>query len=95
MEYNIKKCSVIELGKSNNRISRNYNMGFFNIDKKMKEKDLGITIKYKTSPQKHICIYINKITAVTYNLLRNITATFAFIDENMMRKLIVTIIQPR
>ncbi len=38
---------------------------------------------------------MNKITAETYNLLRNIRAAFCYFDEDMVRKLIVTLICPR
>ncbi len=53
------------------------------------EKDLGIAIPDNVSR-----LHINKITADTYNLLRNIRVAFKFLDEDIIRKLIVTIIWP-
>ena len=43
------------------------------------------------SPEKHM----DKITDETYNLLRSIKAAFKYIDEEMIRKLITTLIRPR
>ncbi len=43
------------------------------------------------SPEKHI----NKITGETLSLLRNIRVAFAYLDIEMMRKIITTMIHPR
>ena len=43
------------------------------------------------SPEKHI----NKITGQTYNLLRNIRVVFTDVDEDMIKKLIMTLLRPR
>lgn len=61
------------------------------MDKKSEEKDLGVLITNKLSPEK----YLNKISAETTNLLRNKRAAFSFLGEDMVRKLIVTLINPR
>ncbi len=39
--------------------------------------------------------HIKQITGETYNLLRNIKATFTHLDEGMIKKLITLMIQPR
>ena len=63
-----------------------------NIIKKTKEeKDLGVNIMDNLSPEKHV----NRITAETYNLLRNIRVAFIYVDEEMIKKLVTTLIRPR
>ena len=91
MEFNIKKCSVMEFGKSERRIRGNYLLGDEKIQKRTEEKDLGVTISNKLSFEKHI----SKITGETYNLLRNIKLAFSYIDEDMIKKLITSMIRPR
>ncbi len=53
MEFNIKKCSVMEFGKSERRIRGNYLLGDEIINKRTEEKDLGVTISNKLSFKKH------------------------------------------
>ena len=91
MKFNTKKCSVVEFGRSTRRPRGIYSMGNERIKKKTEEKDLGVIIMDSLSPEKHI----NKITAETYNLLRNIRAAFNYMDEEMIRKLIMSLIRPR
>ena len=91
MEFNVKKCSVMEFGKSKHRITRDYKMGNDVIKRSMSEKDLGIIVSDNLSPEKHI----NKIVGETYNLLRNIRVAFTYMDEDMVRKLIVSMIRPK
>ncbi len=55
------------------------------------EKDLSITVIGNLTPERHI----SKITGETYNLLRRIRQTFAYMDEEMVRKMIVSLIRPR
>ena len=43
------------------------------------------------SPEKHV----NRITAETYNLLRNIKVAFTYVDEEMIKKLVIALIRPR
>ncbi len=59
--------------------------------KKTDEKDLGVTITDKLAFGKHI----NRITGETYNLIRNIKAAFTNLDEEMVKKLITSMIRPR
>ncbi len=39
--------------------------------------------------------HINRITGETYKLLRNIKTAFTYLDEEMMKKLITSMIRPR
>ncbi len=83
MEFNIGKCIVMESEKTGRRVEGHYNLGNNKLDRKTEEKDLGVL-----SLEKHV----NKITAETYNLLRNTRAAFTHLYENIVRKLIVTLI---
>ena len=68
LEFNAKKCHVLEIGKSKNRPSWNYKLGEETIRKSNEEKDLGVVIQDTLSPERHI----NGIFGATYNLLKNI-----------------------
>ena len=91
MAFNTKKCSVLEFGKSNRRVSGNYLLNNERIMKRTEEKDLGVTVADNLSFGKHI----NKITGETYNLVKNIRTAFTYIDEEMVKKLITSMIRPR
>ncbi len=45
MPFNTKKCSLLEFGKGNRRVSWNYTLNNEPIMKKSEEKDLRVTIK--------------------------------------------------
>ncbi|MPD06048.1 hypothetical protein E2C01_101828 [Portunus trituberculatus] len=81
----------MEFGKSKNRITRQYELGEEKIKKVESEKDLGVLIIKEMSPYKHI----NEIVGETYNLLRNIRNAFSYTDEDMVKKLLVSLIRPR
>ena len=44
MEFNIKKCSLMEFGKSNKKVKGNYSLANGNIKKTTEEKDLGVIV---------------------------------------------------
>ncbi len=50
-----------------------------------------MTVTNKLTFDKHI----NRITGETYNLLRNIKRAFTYLDEEIVKKLITSIIRPR
>ncbi len=58
--------------------------------KKTEEKDLGVTITDKLTFGNNI----NRRTWEIYNLLRNIKITFTYIDEEIIKKLITSMIRP-
>ena len=91
MEFNARKCSVLEFGKSKNRPVGAYKLGEEIIQRRNTEKDLGVIVMDDMSPRRHV----NKIVGETYNLLKNIRVAFSYIDEDMMKKIIVTMIRPR
>ncbi len=67
IEFNVKKCNVMEFGMSKNRMS-DYKLGNVVINKQLSEKDLGVLVSNNLSLSNHI----NKIVGETYNLLRNV-----------------------
>ena len=55
LEFNAKKCHIMELGKSKRRPVWNYiMMGEEQIIKTKEQKDLGVIIQENLSHQKHI-----------------------------------------
>lgn len=91
MEFNAKKCKVLEMGKSKRRPSGNYNMGGEALHKAHEEKDLGVTIQDSLSPEKHI----NRITGTAYRMVVNMRMAFHYMDKEMVKKLIESIIRPQ
>ena len=91
MEFNSSKCKIMEFGKSKYRPRQVYTMGNNIVEKTNEEKDLGVNIMDNLSPEKHV----NRITAETYNLLRNIKVAFTYVDEEMIKKLVIALIRPR
>ena len=91
MEFNNKKCSMIEMGKGSRRLTKYYKMGNTFIRRRTEEEDLGVMYAESLSPEKHL----NKVLGETYNLLRNIRVAFAYLDEDMIRMIFVTLIHPK
>ncbi|MCD9088855.1 reverse transcriptase domain-containing protein, partial [Stenotrophomonas sp. SY1] len=91
MEFNTKKCSIMEFGKSKNRITGAYKLGEEGIKKVENEKDLGVIVMNNMSPEKQI----NKIFGETYDLIRTIKVALTYLDEEMVKKILITLIRPR
>ena len=51
---------------------------------------MGVWIIDNLTPEK----YINEITGYIYQLLRNIRMAFKYLDEEMIKKLVTSLIQP-
>ena len=81
----------MQFGKSKRRHRDIYSMEKENINKKNEENDLGVTIMENMSPEKHM----NTVTGETYNQLRNIWVTFTYVDVDMIKKLIKTLVRLR
>ena len=90
MEFNAEKCHVMKFGKSAKRPHWDYLLGSNTLQESNKEKDLGVIINNKLSPEDHI----NDKVRNTYNLLANMRVAFAFIDEDMVKKIITSFIRP-
>ena len=54
-------------------------------------RSVGQSVRPSVRPKKHI----DKITGDTYQLLRNITMAFKYLDEEMSKKLITSLIRPK
>ena len=90
LEFNAKKCHVMEMGKSKTRPTWKYKMGEV-IMKSREEKDLGVIVQDSLSPERHI----NGICGLTHRTLSNISVAFHYMDKDMMKKIIATMIRPR
>lgn len=90
MEFNPSKCKILEFGKSKRRVHWDYTMMGAKLEKSSEEVDLGVTVTESLTPERHI----NKATAKAANLLRRIKMSFIYLDKEMMRKIIVTMIRP-
>ena len=53
--------------------------------------EYGLQIIINLSPEKHV----NKITGDTCQLLKNIRIAFKYLDEEMINKLIASLIRPK
>ena len=83
MEFDGKKCHVLEMGKSAMRPSWTYKLGENIISIAKEYKDLGVVIQDNLSSEK----YIDRIFGDTFRMLRKIRITF-HLDKDMMRKII-------
>ena len=54
LEFNAKKCHVMELGKSKTRPKWSYKIGQEEIPRTKEEKDLGVVIQDTLNPEQHI-----------------------------------------
>ena len=91
MEFNTRKCHLLEMGKSEARPMYTYKMGDAIISRESEEKDLGVFIQDNLSPEKHI----NKIFGDTFRTLRNIEVAFHYMDKDMLKKIFTTMIRPK
>ena len=81
----------MEMGKSKRRPAWDYKMGEEVIMKSREEKDLEVIIQDTLTPERHI----SEIFSSTYRMLTNIRVAFQYMDKDMMKKIIVTMIHPR
>ena len=63
MDFNAEKCHVMKFRKSAKRPDWDYLLGSNTLQESNKEKDLGVIINNKLSPEDHIN---DKVTYVTY-----------------------------
>ncbi len=54
MQFNVRKCHVMEMGKSAMRPAWTYKMRNDIILRSTEEKDLGVVLQDNLSPEKHI-----------------------------------------
>ena len=91
MNFNLSKCKVMKFGKSKRRIQWDYVFMGNIIEKSEAELYLGVKISENLTPDNHI----NKIIRETTNILRRIKMKFTYLDQEMIKKIIVSLIRPR
>ena len=90
MDFNAGKCHVMKFGKSVNRPDWEYKIGNEILQESEKEKDLGVIINSRLTPEEHIQEKVRNM----HNLLANMRVAFTYIDEEMVKKIITTFIRP-
>ena len=83
------KCHVLEMGAM--RPSWIYKLVLIIISIEKEEKDLGVAIQDNLSPENHI----DRIFGNTFMILRNIRMAFHFLDKDIMRKIITSMVRPK
>ena len=91
LEFNTNKCHVMEMGVSKRRPHWNYKLGDCIINSSEKEKDLGIIVQRDLSPANHV----NKVVGEAYGLLNRIKLAFNYMSEEMLVKIIKSMVRPR
>ncbi len=82
MEFNVKICHVMELGKSEKRPSWTYKMGNEETTKVHEEKDLGVILQDSQQSEKHV----GKIFRDKHRMVRNIGTAFNYMDKKYDEK---------
>ena len=92
MEFNVDKSQVMEMGGGGRRPVWTYTVeGGMELRKVQREKDLGVIIQSNIQSDSHI----DRIFGETYNVIKNVGLAFHYMDKEMMKKLLVTVIRPR
>ncbi len=79
--FNAEKCHVIKFVKSGMRPDWEYKLGSDRLQEFEKEKDLGVVIINRLSPEELIQEKVRNM----HNLLANMRVAFTYIDEEMVR----------
>ena len=82
----------MEIGKSKRRPKWNYRIGQEEIPKTKEEKDLGVVIQDTLNPAEQ---HINKLLGSTYKMLANIRVAYHYMDKDMMKRILTSMIRPR
>ena len=88
MEFNIDKCKIMHLGKTNPKHS--YSMGDGNLTVTSEEKDLGVTIDDRLEFDVHIKNIINRAN----RLLGLIKIGFSCLDKEIFLNLYTVLVRP-
>ena len=91
LDFNARKCHVMEIGRSKNRPTWEYKMGEEVIMKSKEERDSGVMVQDTLTPERHI----NMVCGSTRKMLMNIRVAFHYLDKDMMNKIIATMIRPK
>ncbi len=82
--FNTEICHVIKYCKSGMRPDWDYKLGNDRVQESEKEKDLGVVVNNRLSPEDHI----QEKVRIMQNLPANMRVTFTYIDEEMIKKTI-------
>ena len=88
MEFNVDKCKIMHIGKSNPR--RNYTMNGTQLTTVTEEKDLGVLIDEKLLFDKHIREIVNKAN----RMLGLIRIGFTCLDADVFMNLYLVMVRP-
>ena len=91
MEFNAKNSIYWKWKKSIMRSPWTYKLGENVILMAKEEKDLEVVIQDNLSPEKHR----SRIFDDTFRMLRNIRMAIHFLDKDMMRKIITTMLRTK
>ena len=88
MEFNVDKCKVMHLGKSNPK--NNYKMAAVNLEETVEERDLGVLIDNKLNFGKHIQTIVTRANRV----LGMIRIAFACMNKAMFLNIYTALVRP-
>ena len=88
MEFNVDKCKVMHLGKSNPK--NNYKMAAVNLEETVEERDLGVLIDNKLNFGKHIQTIVTRANRV----LGMIRIAFACMNKEMFLNIYTALVRP-
>ena len=88
MSFNVKKCKVMHVGRSNPRYA--YRMGGVELDSTEEERDLGVIMTSKLKPTKQC----EKAAKMAQTVLSQIARSFHYKDRHVFVKLYKSYVRP-
>ena len=88
MEFNVKKCKIIHIGRSNPQ--HDYYMAGHLLEKSEEERDIGVVIHSSLRPKRMCQTSARKAEIVLNNILR----TFKYRDSNTYKQLYIQYVRP-
>ena len=91
LDFNVKKCHVLTLGKLENvKHTERYKLSGNELEHVFDEKDLGVTFDTDLTFENHIAAKISKANAIA-GLIRR---SFSFLDGRLFKRLYTTFVRP-
>ena len=88
MEFNVKKCKVMRVGKADT--APNYTMNGIQLSETQEEKDIGVTVQANLKPSRHCSIAATRATSV----LSQISRSFHYRDRRTFVQLYKQYVRP-
>ena len=88
MEFNVDKCKIMHIGRTNPKHS--YNMGGTNLAVTTEEKDLGVLVDDELEFDKHIRAIVNKANRMMGMIRRG----FTYLDKEIFMNLYPVLVRP-